>query len=130
MKYVFPAVFIKEEKGFSVKFPDIEGCYTCGEAEQEAMENAQDVLNLMLYDLAEKNKPIPSPSSILHFKNSEDQFYALIEGDAEFYKRFYEKKSVKKTLTIPAWLNDLAEESGVNFTQVLKSALKQELHLH
>jgi predicted RNase H-like HicB family nuclease len=129
MKYAFPAVFVREESGFSVSFPDIESCYTCGETEQEALENAKDVLNLMLYELVEKNKPIATPTGLSRYQNTENRFYSLVEGDTDFYKRFYEKKSVKKTLSIPAWLNTLAEDSGINFSQVLQSALKNQLHI-
>lgn len=129
MKYIFPAVFEKEETGISVTFPDIDACYTCGKTEQEALENAQDVLNMMLYELVEKNKKIPSASRISGFQNTENRIYTLVEGDTEFYKRFYEKKSVKKTLTIPAWLNKLSEEAGVNFSNVLQTALKNKLNI-
>ena len=42
-KYVYPAVFTQEEKGFSVWFPDLEGCYTCGDDLNDAIRMAEDV---------------------------------------------------------------------------------------
>ena len=64
-KYVYPAIFTLEESGmYSVKFPDIEGCFTCGNDLADAMEAAQDALCLMIYDIEEMNGDIPLPSNI------------------------------------------------------------------
>ena len=61
-KYVYPAVFTKEGEQYSVAFPDIGGCYTCGDSLVEAVSNAQDALCLMLYDMEESGEVIPAPS--------------------------------------------------------------------
>ncbi|MBE6081285.1 type II toxin-antitoxin system HicB family antitoxin [Acidilutibacter cellobiosedens] len=127
-KYLFPAIFTPESNGsYSVNFPDIEGCYTQGNNLKEAYEMAEDVLCLCLYDMEETNKPIPSPSNPKDIVKDDNSFVAIIGVDTLEYRMFYDNKAVKKTLTIPQWLNTMAEREGVNFSYVLQSALKKQL---
>ena len=130
MKYIYPAVFTKDGDFYIVKFPDIEGCYTQGETLSEAVEMAEDALCLMLYDYEEEGKKIPEPSDIKKIKvSSNDDFVSLVSCDSLEYRKFYDNKAVKKTLTIPSWLNTMSEKDGINFSAVLQNALKKELHI-
>lgn len=130
MKYIYPAVFTKDGDFYIVKFPDIEGCYTQGETLSEAVELAEDALCLMLYDYEEEGKKIPEPSDIKKIKvSSNDDFVSLVSCDTLEYRKFYDNKAVKKTLTIPSWLNTMSEKEGINFSAVLQNALKKELHI-
>ena len=130
MKYIYPAVFTKDGDFYIVKFPDIEGCYTQGETLSEAVEMAEDALCLMLYDYEEEGKKIPEPSDIKKIKvSSNDDFVSLVSSDTLEYRKFYDNKAVKKTLTIPSWLNTMSEKEGINFSAVLQNALKKELHI-
>lgn len=130
MKYIYPAVFTKDGDFYIVKFPDIEGCYTQGETLSEAFEMAEDALCLMLYDYEEEGKKIPEPSDIKKIKvSSNDDFVSLVSCDTLEYRKFYDNKAVKKTLTIPSWLNTMSEKEGINFSSVLQNALKKELHI-
>ena len=130
MKYTYAAVFTPEENGmYSVSFPDIPGCYTSGDNMADAIYMAHDVLNLTLYDLEEDSKPIPKASKPQDIKTTGEEFTSIIAVDTETYRRFYENKSVKKTLTIPMWLNHKAETANINFSQLLQRALKEELHV-
>ena len=128
-KYVYPAVFTPEEKGYSVAFIDIEGCYTCGESLEDAIYMAEDVLALMLYDYEEDRKPIPNPSRAEGIKLSDGEFVNYIRCDTEVYRRMNNNRAVKKTLSIPEWLNEKAMAAGLNFSQVLQEALKAQLGL-
>jgi len=130
MKYSYTAVFTPEDSGLiNVDFPDLEGCYTSGDDITDAIYMAQDVLNLVLYGLEEDGKSIPKASRPQDIKISDEQFTSIIAVDTEVYRRFYENKSVKKTLTIPMWLNERAEEENINFSRVLQDALKDILHV-
>ena len=130
MKYIYPAVFTKDGDFYIVKFPDIEGCYTQGETLSEAVEMAEDALCLMLYDYEEEGKKIPEPSDIKKIKvSSNEDFVSLVSCDTLEYRKFYDNKAVKKTLTIPSWLNTMSEKEGINFSSVLQNALKKELHI-
>ena len=130
MKYTYTAVFTPEENGlYSVTFPDLQGCYTSGDDMSDAIYMAQDVLNLTLYDLEQEKRPIPKASKPQDIKTTSNQFTSVIAVDTDAYRRFYEVKSVKKTLTIPMWLNERAEQANVNFSGVLQSALKEILQV-
>ncbi len=128
-KYVYPAVFTPEEGGYTVNFPDFESCYTDGDNLEDALEMAADVLCLTLYDMEERGETIPEPTTIKDVKVTGDQFVSLVNCDTVEYRKFFDNKAVKKTLTIPNWLNTIAERKGVNFSLVLQNALKQELNI-
>ncbi len=126
-KYVYPAVFTKEENGYSVNFRDFESCYTCGDTLENAIYMAEDVLALTLYDYEEDGKEVPEQRGNYDLK--ENEFINYIRCDTEEYRRMYNNKAVKKTLSIPEWLNEKAMAAGVNFSQVLQEALKERLDL-
>lgn len=127
-KYVYPAVFTPEENGqFSVAFPDLEGCYTCGDDLADALYMAKDVLSFTLYDYETEQLTIPDPSDPSRLSLQDGAFVNYIACDTLKYRKLNNNAAVKKTLTIPEWLNEVATESGVNFSQVLQKALKEEL---
>lgn len=128
-KYVYPAIFTEDADGYSVRFPDVEGCFTSGENLQEALEMAEDALCLMLYDKEESGEAIPAASGVNEVQTEPGEFVSLIGCDTLAYRKRYGAKAVKKTLSIPSWLNEAAERAGVNFSNVLQDALKQQLHL-
>lgn len=130
MKYAYPAVFTKEDEGgYSVFFPDLEGCYTCGETLPEAIEMAQDALSLFLYDAEEEKREIPAASELKSVEHDENAIVSLIVCDTLEYKKFFGDQAVRKTVTLPAWLNTMAEKADVSFSGVLQNALKQTLGL-
>lgn len=129
MKKVFyPAVFQPEYNGaFTVTFPDVDGCITCGENMDNSYEMASDALGLVLSYMEDNKEPIPFPSAPQSIVLEENQFLVVIEFDMAAYKRKNNSRAVKKTLSIPEWLNEEAIEKGVNFSQVLQEALIQKL---
>ena len=130
MKYVYPAIFRQEpEGGYFVFFPDIHRGGTHGEDMIDSMEMAEDFLCLALYDMEEDGEEIPTPSNIRSFDLQSDDFTTLISANTDDYRRRQENKVVKKTLTIPSWLNVKAEAARVNFSQTLQKALKEELKI-
>lgn len=130
MKYAYPAIFTPEDNGgFSVIFPDLEGCFTCGDDLQDALEMAQDALALVLYGYETDNKAIPEPSSRSALTLNDDEFINYIACDTLVYRKMYNNKAVKKTLTIPEWLNEAAISMDINFSQVLQEALMQKINL-
>lgn len=129
-KYAYPAIFTPEEDGsFSVNFPDLEGCYTCGDSLEDGIEMAEDALALVLYGYEKDGRAIPSPSSPTQFTLSENDFVNYIACDTMTYRRMYNNKAVKKTLTIPEWLNEAASAMELNFSQVLREALMQKVQM-
>lgn len=142
MLTMYPACFFKEENGYSVIFPDLEdGCLTtCGEDLEEAIAMAIDCLAGYIHLSWELNDEIPPASSLNDIDvrevgqnafDSEDDytesFVNMISVDVKAYAKEHFEKSVKKTLTIPSWLNDLAIEKNINFSQVLQEALLMKI---
>jgi len=124
---VYPAIFSKyDDDGeyYIVDFIDLEGCTTEGKTLQEAFYMAQDAMGLFLDDLSKFPNPTTDFSNIVLQKN---QFINYVNIDIDEYRKKYNNKSVKKTLTIPCWLNSLAEKNNINFSQVLQESLKKEL---
>lgn len=130
-KYVYPAVFTPEAGGFSVRFPDVENCFTEGDDLAEALEMAEDALCMMLYDAEEQGRAIsaPSPLATVQSQLEQGEFVSLVACDTITYRRLHDNRAVKKTLSIPSWLNDMAERAGINFSGTLQEALKQQLHI-
>lgn len=126
-KYFYPVILEPEEVGYSVYVPDIKGCATQGENMEDVFEMVQEAIGLMLENVEEKNYPVPSnPEDI---KLAGKQFVIMVPFDSLAYKQKYNSKPVKKTLSIPAWLNTLAEENHINFSHLLKTALCDKLQV-
>ena len=127
-KIIYPAIFHKEEVGgYSVTFPDLPGCNTEGNDLAEALYMAQDALGLYLYSLKQDKMPLPQSMQPEALILDKDSFVTLVEWDEEAYLRRTSNKSVKKTLTIPEWMNTLAEEKNINFSKTLQEALLEKL---
>lgn len=125
--FFYPAIFHKEDIGYSVSVPDIDGCFTQGDTLDEASEMAFDAIGLCLEDYEAQGKAYPQPSDPSNFETSPGDYIVLIKYDDLTYKRKSRAQSVKKTLTIPSWLNDIAEEKHLNFSSILKQALISQL---
>ena len=128
-KYLYPAVFTKEDVGYSVNFPDLKNCFTSGTTLEEAMDMANDVLCLTLYDLEQDGVAIPAASAVNAVQHGENEFVSLVGCDTIAYRKFFDNKAVKKTLSIPSWLNDMAERADINFSGTLQEALKAKLNI-
>lgn len=128
MKYVYPAVFTPEDNGmYSIDFPDLEGCYTCGDTLEDGIEMAEDALALVLYGYEKEGRVIPIPSERTQIKVKGKEFVNYIACDTLAYRKMYNNRSVKKTLSIPEWLNEAANKAGINFSQVLQEALIKKI---
>jgi len=120
MKTAYPAIVHAEEGGYWVEFPDLDGCFSEGETLADAIANAADALGGYLCSMMDRGIEAPEASDAKAIDAGSD-FVTIIVTDPLSYKR--STKSVKKTLTIPEWLNDEAEKRHVNFSSVLQKAL-------
>jgi len=128
VKYVYPAIFTPLEDGqYDVYVPDLPYVRTCGKDLAEAIEMAEDATSHWLWDAENKKEDIPKPSKTL--EHEAPQFINLVKADTGKFQRIMDRRAVKKTLTIPAWLNEEAENAHVNFSGILQSALKEHLHI-
>jgi predicted RNase H-like HicB family nuclease len=124
-KLYYPAVFHPEEVGYSVSVPDLAGCFTQGDTMDEALDMVQDAIGLMLDGCTE----YPAASDPGSIRPEPGDFVLMVAFDALDYKRRTDNRAVKKTLTIPSWLNQAAEAAHINFSGVLQEALKSKLNI-
>lgn len=132
MKLIYPACFYPcEEGGYTVIFPDLPGCVTEGDTLAEAVDMAIDAASGWLLNSVENNETIPQASNIKSIDPNEYEngFVSIISINLDEYSKKYGNKAVKKTLTIPAWLNTIAERENINFSQILQDGLKKRLNL-
>ncbi|MGL6130540.1 MAG: type II toxin-antitoxin system HicB family antitoxin [Fusobacteriaceae bacterium] len=123
--YIFPAVFNKAEDGYSVSFPDLPGAFTCGYTLEEALYMAKDCLELFLDDL----EAIPILQDITSLKLDSNEQIVMIQADMIEFRKKYNNQKIKKTLSIPKWLNDLGIEKHINFSELLTQALEKKLKI-
>ena len=128
-KLFYPALFHEaEEGGFWVSFPDLPECLTEGDDMQQAYEMAVDALGISLASRKEDGEIIPKPTEVNKI-DAEDGILVVVEFDMMEYQKKHNSRAVKKTLSIPEWLNEEAVARGVNFSQVLQEALMLKLNI-
>lgn len=127
MHLIYPAVFHEEDGAYWVEFPDLEGCQSFGDTLNETVVNAKEALEAYAVTLLEEGEKLNAPSDITDIHCEEGCFTSLVECDIT--NKFVSCRAVKKTLTIPAWLNDIAVQNNVNFSQTLQNALIEQLHI-
>ena len=126
-RYTYPAVFNYADDGISVEFPDLPGCLTCGDTTEEAMKMAKEAMELYLYCLEKDGDPIPEPAPLTSIPLEPNERLIMIDVFMPTVRYEQENRAVKKTLTVPKWLNDMAEKQQVNFSQILQAGLKSYL---
>lgn len=129
--YTFKAIFTLEPNGmFSVRFPLLDGCYTQGSDFDDARAMACDAMSLHLYGMEKDGEAIPASDIDEVYSLEENEMIVPITAWMTPFRDAMENRAVKKTLTIPAWLNDAAESRGVNYSQILQAALKDYLGVY
>jgi predicted RNase H-like HicB family nuclease len=132
MKYVYPAIFSTEEDAVLVSVPDLPGLHTFGNSMADALYMVQDAIEMWLCDAENKSESIPQASSqkeIAKMCKSPDQTVSMVAADTDEYRRQNDTRAIKKTLSIPAWLNHQAEKANAPFSQILQQGLKEYLHI-
>lgn len=125
--YEYVAIFDYAEDGINIYFPDLPGCFSCADNTKEALHNAEEVLGLYMTYYEDEGLEIPEPTPIEKITLKENEKPILVSVWMPLARSEVEVASVKKTLTLPAWLNKLAEEQKINFSKVLQAALKDIL---
>ena len=125
MRYTFMANIYHEDNAYIVAFPDIPSCFTSGDTLEEAIEMAEDVLNLMLWDMEESGTPIPSAT--LPERMDVNGYIAAIHADTAAYRKKYDKKPVQRAVSLPRWLDAMAKDRNIRLSAFLQTALMKEL---
>lgn len=128
-RYFYPAVFTYEpNQEIAVVFPDLD-CATSGENDDDALLSARELLGAVLCGLEEDGEPIPAPTPLNAIKLEDNECAVLVDVFMPSVRMAQVNKAVNRTVTLPAWLNAIALENNINFSQVLQEALKQQLHV-
>ncbi|MDK2937289.1 MAG: hypothetical protein PWP62_2297 [Eubacteriaceae bacterium] len=130
-KLVYPAILYPFEvgEGYTVEVPDLPGCISQGDSLADAIEMAIDAASGWILDELEDGNELIKASTIEKIVPDEGGFVQYLVLDMDTYTEKHGNKAVRKNLTIPSWLNTLAEKQNINFSEVLKDALADKLHI-
>ena len=109
-------------------FPDLD-CATSGENEDDALLSARELLGIVLNGMEEDGEPIPAPTPLNEVRAEENERVVLVDVFMPTVRMAQVNKAVNRTVTLPAWLNAVALEHNVNFSQILQEALKKQLNV-
>lgn len=128
MKLIYPAVFtpFEEGTGYSVVVPDLPGCVSQGKDLIEAIEMGTDAASGWILGELEDGNQYPAPSSQTDIALEENEFISMLVLDIDSYSEKYGSQTVRKNITIPAWLNTYGEKNNINFSRVLTDALMKQ----
>ena len=132
MKYVYPAIFTIEDGTILVSVPDLPGLHTFGNNMADALFMAKDAVEMWLWDAENKGEIIPQASSqkkMAKLCKTTDQTVNMVAADTDEYRKQNDTRSIKQTLSIPAWLNHQAEKANAPFSQILQQGLKEYLRI-
>ena len=134
MVKVYPAVFTEtkdKRNTYLVYVPDIDRC-TEGSGIEDAIFMAKDLIGCMLYDIADSDFPAATPIEKIDVSKSEfadegKSFVSLVDVDIEAFRRLQKNRNVRRNITLPEWLDDMASRAKINVSAVAQNALKEKL---
>jgi predicted RNase H-like HicB family nuclease len=122
MECVYPAIFHENSDGsYTITYPDLPGCISEGKSLGNAMGMAQSALTEWIEYLTDKAQPIPEPSKLKTIAIGSDEFVSLVYSDIR------DKRAVRRTVSIPKWMDDRVAESGLSLSRVLQDALLERV---
>jgi len=128
--YVYPVVFNRlDEGGYCVYAPDFKGCITEADDYAEGIAKIRDGLCGMLYMLERDKQPIPEPTDVFKIEHSQGDIVTLVDAPLDEYRRRIGAKAVRRTISIPEWLDELATQSNISLSQITQEALRQKLNI-
>ena len=122
-RYSFIAIFDVADDGISIEFPDLPSCLPCADTMDEALKNAREALGLHLWGIEQDGEEIPKATAIQDITLEKNQVPAVIEVFMPPFRDKLNNRFVKKTLSLPAWLADMADKDGVNCSKIFQNAL-------
>ena len=127
MKYVYPVILYPDDDKVGATVPDLPGCHTFGDDKADAILAAKDAIEMWLWDAENKAEDIPNASELIDI--ADGQTLTLVAADTDEWRRAHDTRSVKKTLSVPSWLNAQAEKANAPFSQILQEGLKEYLRI-
>ncbi|MCC0637056.1 type II toxin-antitoxin system HicB family antitoxin [Clostridioides sp. ZZV13-5731] len=129
--YIFPATITKhDDNDYEVNFFDFDNIVTYGETLENAYLMAEDALKLELFDLYSDTKEIPTATNLNNLSIEQNQTVILVKVSLKETIKQYDGKYIKKSVSIPSWLEKEAKKNKINFSQTLQEALKDKLDIN
>lgn len=129
-KFYYPALFLTEDDGITVTFPDFDYLVTCGTTWREASEKAEECLGIGIRDSLEEGKEIPSPTEMNQVEVGSGQNLAIVSVDMDKWMEDYDQKAVRRNITLPKWLDTMAKKKDINVSGICQEAIMKELHIN
>lgn len=124
MEYVYPAIFEQnDDDSYTITFPDLPGCISEGKSLSNALFMAQSALTQWIEYLLDEKENIPNPDQIQNINLTKNQFVNLVRADIR------DNRAIRRTVSIPSWLDVKASEAGISLSRILQDALKERLKL-
>lgn len=124
MEYVYPAIFhANEDGGYTITYPDLPGCISEGKSLGNALHMAQSALTQWIEYLVEKKQPVPAASGIGKVRAERGEFVNLIWAEVR------DGRAVKRTISIPKWMDEKVTENNLSLSRVVQDALTERLPL-
>lgn len=129
MKYTYSAVFepIEDGSGFYARVPDLPSCITTGRSLEDAIEQITDAASVWLVTAEDEDLPISAPTAQAALPHDAGSIYSLIQVDTLSYRSLTDTRAVRKNVSLPAWLANMADKRGINCSQVLQEGLRARL---
>ncbi|MDR2598904.1 MAG: type II toxin-antitoxin system HicB family antitoxin [Oscillospiraceae bacterium] len=123
MDYVYPAIFhTNEDKSFTISFPDLSGCLSEGKSLANAMYMAEQALTQWIEYLIDSKQNIPTPSNLDNVKTKHNEFVNLVRIEIK------ENRAIKRTVSLPKWMDDKASDMGLSLSRVLQEAVVKKIN--
>ena len=131
MKVTYPVILeeVNDVHRYLVRIPDFKSGLTEGDDLADALYMAQDYISLACISCQDRNIPLPSPTPLDKITIKLGETKTLVAADLDAYRKMLDNMAVKKTLTIPSWLNEAAKAAHINFSATLAEALKKKLRM-
>ncbi len=126
MKYTYSATFVPTEDGseYYARVPDLPGCITTGKSLEDAIEQITDAASGWLVVAEDEGMPIAAPTPQNELERQDSDIITIIQVDTIAYRALTDTRAVRKNVSLPAWMADLADKRGINCSQVLQKGLR------
>lgn len=124
MEYVYPATFTQnDDASYTITFTDLPGCISEGKSLESAVYMAERALTQWLSFLKDEQQSLPAASDIKKIKPNTNQFISLVRANVR------SNKAVRRTISLPEWMDAEANKAGISLSKVTQDALKEYLHI-
>ncbi len=130
MKYFYSAVFTPTEDSAELyaRVPDLPGCVTTGDGLNDAIEQITDAAASWLVYAEDEGLEIPAATAQNELAHDPHSVFSIIQVDTIAYRAITDTRAVRKNVSLPAWMAELADKRGINCSQVLQDGLRAQFN--